>query len=164
MSDDSAAGAGRGAGAGLILTPEEADAVAAAASGYAAVLPPAHAGMYDALAEAAADGRIPDDLIDAAERVTTVTLQTGRARRAGLASDEKLLAAVYRRTPAGKALAGRAREVNQALETLTGRQLKTARVGAIAPGAYTLTLEADGVAVILQIGTSGIEIRSLQAG
>lgn len=152
------------AGAGLDLNPEEADAVAAAASGYAAALPPDRAAPYHALAEAAADGLIPDDLIDAAERVTAVSLQTGRARREGRAEAERLLAAVYRRTPAGQALTGRAREVNQALETLAGRQLRTARVAAPAPGSYTLTLEADGVGVTLAIDTNGIEVRSLQAG
>lgn len=151
-------------GAGLILTPEEADAVAVAASGYAAALPPGRAAPYHALAEAAADRLIPDDLIDAAERVAAVSLQTGRARLAGLAGDEKLLTAVYRRTPAGRALTGRAREVNQALEALTGRRLRTARVGAPAPGSYTLTLEADGITVTLAIDTAGIEVRSVQAG
>ena len=151
-------------GAGLTLSREEADAVAAAASGYAAVLPPGRAEAYYALAQAAADGVIPDDLVDAAERVAAVSLQTGRARRDGQAGDESLLAAVYRRTPAGQVLTGRAREVNQALEALTGRQLRTARVAALAPGSYTLTLEADGVAVTLAIDTAGIEVRSLQAG
>ena len=151
-------------GAGLTLSTEEADAIAAAASGYAAVLPPDRAVPYHALAEAAADGVIPDDLVDAAERVAAVSLQTGRARRGGQAGDESLLAAVYRRTPAGQALTGRAREVNQALEALTGRQLRTARVAAHAPGSYNLTLEADGVAVTLAIDTAGIEIRSLQTG
>ena len=151
-------------GAGLTLSREEVGAVAAAASGYAAVLPSDRAAAYHALARAAGDGVIPDDLVDAAERVAAVSLQTGRARRDGQAGDESLLAAVYRRTPAGQALTGRAREVNQALEALTGRQLRTARVAALAPGSYTLTLEADGVAVTLAIDTAGIEVRSLQAG
>ena len=70
-------------GAGLTLNREEADAVAAAASGYAAVLPPGRAEAYHALAQAAADGVIPDELVDAAERVAAVSLQTGRARREG---------------------------------------------------------------------------------
>ena len=74
------------------------------------------------------------------------------------------MAAVYRRTPAGRALTGRAREVNQALEALAGRRLRTARVAASAPGSYRLTLEADGVTVTLTIDTAGIEVRSLQAG
>ena len=151
-------------GAGLTLSREEADAVAAAANGYAAVLPSDHALTYHALAQAAADGVIPDDLVDAAERVAAVSLQTGRARRGGQAGDESLLAAVYRRTPAGQALTGRAREVNHALEALTGRELRGARVAANAPGSYSLTLEADGVAVTLAIDTAGIEIRSVQAG
>jgi hypothetical protein len=151
-------------GAGLTLNRAEADAVAAAASGYAAVLPPGRAEAYHALAQSAADGVIPEDLVDAAERVAAVSLQTGRARREGPAGDESLLAAVYRRTPAGKALTGRAREVNQALEALTGRELRGARIAANAPGSYSLTLEADGVAVTLAINTAGIEIRSLQAG
>lgn len=151
-------------GAGLTLNREEADAVAAAASGYAAVLPPGRAEAYHALAQAAADGVIPDDLVDAAERVAAVSLQTGRARRDGQAGDESLLAAVYRRTPAGQVLTGRTREVNQALDGLTGRQLRGARVAALAPGAYSLTLEADGIALTLAINAAGIEVRSLQAG
>jgi hypothetical protein len=151
-------------GAGLTLNRAEADAVATAASGYAAVLPPGRAEAYHALAQAAADGVIPDELVDAAERVAAVSLQTGRARREGPAGDESLLAAVYRRTPAGKALSGRAREVNQALEALTGRELRGARISANAPGSYSLTLEADGVAVTLAINTAGLEVRSLQAG
>jgi hypothetical protein len=151
-------------GAGLALNREEADAVAAAASGYAAVLPPGRAEAYHALAQAAADGVIPDDLVDAAERVAAVSLQTGRARRDGQAGDESLLAAVYRRTPAGQVLTGRTREVNQALDGLTGRKLRGARVAALAPGAYSLTLEADGIAVTLAINAAGIEVRSLQAG
>jgi hypothetical protein len=151
-------------GAGLTLNREEAGAVAAAASGYAAVLPPGRAEAYHALAEAAADGVIPGDLVDAAERVAAVSLQTGRARRDGQAGDESLLAAVYRRTPAGQVLVGRSREVNQALEALTGRELRGARVAALAPGAYSLTLEADGIALTLAINAAGIEVRSLQAG
>ena len=151
-------------GAGLTLSREEAGAVAAAASGYAAVLPPGRAEAYHALAQAAADGVIPDDLVDAAERVAAVSLQTGRARRDGQAGDESLLAAVYRRTPAGQVLTGRSREVNQALEALTGRELRGARVAALAPGAYSLTLEADGIALTLAINAGGIEVRSLQAG
>jgi hypothetical protein len=150
--------------AGLTLSPEEADAVAGAASAYAAVLPPGRAAPYQALAEAAADGLIPDELVDAAERVAAVSLQTGRARRDGQAGDERLLAAVYRRTPAGRALAGRASEVNQALEVLAGRPLRTARVAAPAPGSYTLTLEAGGVQVTLAINADGIEVRSLETG
>lgn len=151
-------------GAGLTLTLEEADAVAAAASGYAAVLPPGPDALYHALAQAAASGRIPDELIDAAERVTTVSLQTGRAKRDGQAGEERHLAAVYRRTPAGQAMSAQAREVNQALEALAGRQLKSARVGAPAPGSYSLVLQAEGVQVTLAIDTSGIEVRSVQAG
>jgi hypothetical protein len=151
-------------GVGLTLSREEAAAVEAAASGYAAVLPPDRALAYHALAQAAADGVIPDDLVDAAERVAAVSLQTGRARRDGQAGDESLLASVYRRTPAGQALTGRAREVNQALAALSGRQFRTARVVAHAPGSYSLTLEADGVAVTLAIDNAGIEVRSLQAG
>lgn len=150
--------------AGLTLTPDEADAVAGAAGAYAAVLPPERAEPYYALAEAAADGLIPDDLVDAAERVAAVSLQSGRARRDGQAGDERLLAAVYRRTPAGRELTSRTGEVNKALETLTGRQLRTARVAAPAPGSYTVTLEAGGVEVTLAIGAGGIEVRSLQTG
>lgn len=151
-------------GAGLALDPEEADAVAKAAHGYAAALPPERAAPYQALAGAAADGWIPDDLVDAAERVTAVSVQTGRARQDGRAAAERLLAAVYRRTPAGQALASRVQEVNQALTALAGRRLRTARAAASAPGSYTLTLEADSATVTLTVDAAGIGIRSLHVG
>lgn len=152
------------AGAGLALDPEEADAVAVAASGYAAALPPDRAAPYQALARAAADGWVPDDLVAAAERVTAVSLQTGRARRDGYAAAERLLAAVYRRTSAGQALASRMQDVNQALTAFAGRQLRTARAAATAPGCYTLTLEADSATVTLTIDAAGINVRSLHVG
>lgn len=152
------------AGTGLALTPEEADAVTAAARGYAAALPPDRAAPYEALARAAADGQIPEDLIDVAERVAAVSLQTGRARRDGHAAAERLLAAVYWRTPAGQLLTGRVHEVNQALQGLAGRQLRTIRAAAPAPGCYTLALEAGGATVTLTVDAAGIGVRSLQAG
>lgn len=152
------------AGTGLALDPEEADAVAVAAHGYAAALPPDRAAPYQALARAAADGWIPDDLVEAAERVTAVSLQTGRARRDGYAAAERLLAAVYRRTSAGQALADRMQEVNQALTAFAGRRLRTARAAASVPGCYTLTLEADGATVTLTIDAAGIDVRSLHVG
>lgn len=152
------------AGTGLALDAEEADAVAVAADRYAAVLPPDRAAPYQALARAAADGWIPDDLVEAAERVTAVSLQTGRARRDGYPVAERLLAAVYRRTSAGQALASRVQEVNQALTAFAGRQLRTARAAATAPGCYTLTLEADGATVTLTVDAAGINVRSLYVG
>ena len=151
-------------GTGLVLGSEEADAVVVAARGYAAALPPDRAAPYEALARAAADGRIPDDLVDAAERVTAISLQTGRARQDGHAAAERLLSAVYRRTPAGQVLANRVEEVNQALRALAGRRLRTARAAASAPGCYTLTLEADSATVTLTVDAAGIGVRSLQVG
>lgn len=148
----------------LTLDAEEAEAVTAAAEGYAAALPPDRAGAYEVLARAAADGAIPDELVDAAQRVIAVRLQAGRAGREWNAAAERVLTAVYRRTPAGRALDGRIQEVNRALSALGDRRLRTAHAAASTPGRYTVTLESEGATVTLTIDATGINIRTLNVG
>ncbi|HEY5989252.1 MAG TPA: hypothetical protein VIV12_23165 [Streptosporangiaceae bacterium] len=154
-----------GPGTCLALNPEEAHAVAAAAAGYAAALPPERAAPYRALADSAATGQIPADLAGVLEQVAAVSLQSGQARKAGRAEAERLLTAVYRRTPAGQEAAAQVEAVNRALGALLGRELDSARVTSPSPGQHTLSLGVrGGITVTLTVSLAGVTVTSVQAG
>ncbi len=146
------------------LSDEEAVAVAEVATAFAAVLPDERRGPYDELVRAATSGSVPPDRLPDLERVCVLALETGRARQLGRAETERLVTAVYRRTPGGRALATEASDINRVLAGLTGRTLQTARITARMPGRYQLDLVVDGVDVAIAIEPDGLEVRSLQTG
>jgi hypothetical protein len=149
---------------GFSLSEDEAVAVAETATAFAAALPPAKAGEYEELASAAASGVLSEAQLPALERVCALALETGKARALGRAEAERLLSAVYRRTPGGSALTAETADVNRVLAQLAGRTLTSARVSMRMPGRYLLDLTVDGVALQLSIEPEGLEVRSLQAG
>jgi hypothetical protein len=148
----------------LELTVDEAVAVGEVAAEFAAALPADRGAEFRALADAADRGAIPSDLVEPLQRVCALALQTGRARAVGSAEIEGLVAAVYRRTPAGRELAESSAAVNRALGHLTGRTLRSARVSAGLPGHYQLQLQVDGVGVVIATAPAGLTVTSLQAG
>lgn len=146
------------------LSADEAVAVTETVTAFVDVLPDARKGAYTELASAAPSGEVPDELVPALERVCALALETGKARSLGRAESERLLTAVYRRTPGGSALHGETAEVNRVLAQLAGRTLGSARVSMRMPGRYLLDLSVDGVSVQLSLEPEGIEVRTLQAG
>ena len=90
---------------GFVLSGDEAVAVSETAAAFAAALPPDRQAPFRQLAHAAAGGELDDDQLPDLERVCVLALETGKARQLGKAETERLLVAVYRRTPGGKALA-----------------------------------------------------------
>ncbi len=148
----------------LQLSKDEAIAIAEIATAFAAVLPADRRGPYDDLAHAVADGGLDAELLPDLERVCALTLETGRARQLGKAETERLVNAVYRRTPAGKALTAEATDVNGVLAGLTGKTLQQARITARMPGHYQLDLIVDGIDLAISIEPGGLEVRSLQTG
>ena len=146
------------------LGPEERDVVAALADAYADALPAEVAVPARALAGVAREGAVPAELVGVLERVCTVALETGRARQLGRAEAERVLAAVFRRTPAGRRAARAVEEVNRALAPLAGRTIRSIRVAAPAPGRSTLSIDVEGVSVTLAVGADGALVHSLAAG
>lgn len=134
------------------------------ASAYAAAVPAGREAPYLALAGAAEDGEIAAADLPTLERVCVLALETGKARQLGRAETERLLTAVYRRTPGGKALSAETSEVNKVLAQLAGRTLTSARLGLRTPGRYTLDLVVEGIDIQLSIEPEGLEVRSLQTG
>ena len=152
------------AAADLELSEPEAVAVAEVAAAFAAVLPEDRRGPFEELVQSAADGTVPVEKLPDLERVCVLALETGRARVLGKAETERLVNAVYRRTPGGQALTQEAGEINAVLTGLTGKTLQQARIFCKMPGRYQLDLIVDGVDVAISLEPEGPEVRSLQTG
>ncbi|HEV2373997.1 MAG TPA: hypothetical protein VGS19_17805 [Streptosporangiaceae bacterium] len=148
----------------LALSAEESTAVADSATAFAAALPAGRDGPYRLLAEAARAGSVPAEAVDLLEQVCALALETGKARQLGRAEAERLLSAVFYRTPRGRAMADEVSAVNRALGQLAGRSLQAARVAQRLPGHYDLSLSVTGFSLTLEITPEGISVRSLSAG
>jgi hypothetical protein len=146
------------------LSEDEAVAVTETVTALLAVLPPGRDGAYRELVESVASRELSDEQLPALERVCALALESGQARQLGRAESERLLNAVYRRTPHGKALAAETAEVNAVLERLAGRTLSSARVTARMPGRYLLDLVVDGIDVAIEIEPEGLQIKHVQTG
>ena len=146
------------------LSAAEAVAIGEVVTAFAAVLPPERRGPYDELAASAATGSVGAEQLPELERVCVLALETGRARQLGKAETERLVNAVYRRTPGGRALHAEASDVNKVLAGLAGKTLQTARVTCRMPGRYLLDVVVDGIEVSLSLEPEGVEVRSLQTG
>ena len=151
---------GRTATERLHLDEAERDVLRAAAASLARAVPrPEHA----RLAEAAARGEIPDDLLAPLEAMLDVLLQPDRAARTGGPMAEQVLRGIFRRTPRGARIAATAREVSQALLALRGQTIENLRVES-APGQHTLLIETDRCSVVLRLEPSGPRLDRLDLG
>jgi hypothetical protein len=145
-----------------VLSPDEALALAQTAGELAHALPDDRSEPYRSLAAAAAAGTVLAQDVPLVERVCVLALETGKAHQLGGAAHERLLSAVYRRTPAGAAAQEETAELNRALSGLGGRVLQGAKVLSRSPGHYQLELRLDGVDVTLVFGPDGAGVHSLQ--
>lgn len=147
--------------AGRVLDPESAELAAEEVLALAQALPEAQRGRAAEAAARLRRGELPHDLVDVVESAVALSLQTGRARRRYRAEGERRLTEVLWLTPRGSALRRRLEATNQALGALAGRRLASVRVGARTLGDYTVTLQAEGVAVTLAARADGVEVESV---
>jgi hypothetical protein len=147
------------AGAALALAPAEAEALVTEAAVYAQALPdPASRTRYTRLAAAAADGSVPSDLLPALETMLELVLQ----KASGPTARQPLLG-IFAKTPRGRALGARAREVTRALRALRGQQIQELRLSA-GPGQHSLVIHTDQCQLTLELTPQGARIASLDAG
>jgi hypothetical protein len=90
-------------------------------------------------------------------------VQGGRARHLYKAEGERLLTRVLLRTPGGQRLQENLDAVNQALRALGGRHLDQVRVAMRAPGHFTVSLQTEGVGLVLVVRPDGVGVESLTA-
>jgi len=105
----------------------------------------------------AVDGE-PEQLL---ESVLELALQTGRIRGYYGPGGEQAAVATLRRLPRGRVRGESAREVSDALAALAGKRLGAVRIAAVAPGAFTLSIEADGVEASVRLDGSGARLQSV---
>lgn len=146
------------------LSEDEARVVVDAALAFADAVPPGRDGPLRELAADANAGTVPVERMADLERICVLSLETGKARRLGGAEAERLLTAVYRRTPGGRALSTSVEDVNRILTRLAGQDLKSMRLSCRAPGHYTLSLSVGGVEITLSFGPDGPGVQSVQTG
>lgn len=147
----------------LELSAEEADIVAAEASAAAGVLEGPRRQQASDLARDAPGGEIPDSLLTTLERILLASLQGGRARQLYKAEGERILTRVLLRTPGGQRLQHDLDAVNQALRALAGRRLDQVRVAMRVPGHFTVSLQSEGVGLVLAVRPDGVAVESLTA-
>jgi len=98
------------------------------------------------------------------ESVLELGLQTGRIRAYYGPGGEQAALTTLRRLPRGRTRSESAREVTDALRTLQGSRLGSVSIAAVAPGAFTLTIDADGVDVSVRLDSNGARLTSVGAG
>ncbi|HVV31103.1 MAG TPA: hypothetical protein VHC41_09500 [Mycobacteriales bacterium] len=148
----------------MTLSADEVRAVQEVTLAFAAAMPPGRDVPYQELVAIAETGTVRAEHLDLLERVCVLALETGKARQLGKAETERLLTAVYRRTPGGQAVLTEASDVNTVLGQLLGRPLESASLTWKMPGRYQLDLGVSGFGVTLMIERDGLHVQSLQAG
>lgn len=116
------------------------------------------------LAAAVAVGEVPPALTPALESVLELTLQTARARQRYRAEGEKILTELYRRTPGGKELSEHLRQVNAALQALSGHTVESVGVRMRTVGHFTITVQTDGATITLAARPDSVDVESVAVG
>jgi hypothetical protein len=122
------------------------------------------AAMKDRLADLVAavdDTEIGDDNAELLESVLELGLQTGRIRAYYGPGGEQAALSTLRKLPRGRLRGESAADVTRALETLTGAALDGIRIAAVAPGAFTLSIQAGGVEANVRLDSTGVRLTSL---
>jgi hypothetical protein len=107
------------------------------------------------------EGAVDGDAADLLEQVLELGLQSGRVRAYYGPGGEQAALQTLRRLPRGRARSASAREVSGALAALAGKTLERVAVLAVAPGAYTLSIHADGFETSIRLDTTGARVVSV---
>jgi hypothetical protein len=120
--------------------------------------------MRDRLAELAAlvdEGSVGGEPAVLLESVLELGLQSGRIRAVYGPGGEQAAVATLRRLPRGRDRGSSAADVSAALQALAGKPLDGVRIAALAPGAFTLTIEAGGVEAAIRLDQHGARVTSI---
>jgi hypothetical protein len=107
------------------------------------------------------DGGAVEACEELLESVLELGLQSGRVRAHYGPGGEQAALATLRRLPRGRARTDSANAVSQALQALNGKQLDGVRIHAVAPGAFTVSIEADGLEASVRLDGNGARLTSV---
>jgi hypothetical protein len=118
----------------------------------------------DRLAALVADvdeGEVDGESADALEELLELGLATGRLRALYGPGGEQAALLAFRKLPRGAELAAGAREVTEALQALEGKRIDSVSLSNVGPGAYVLSLGADGLDLSIRVDRQGARIHSV---
>jgi hypothetical protein len=107
------------------------------------------------------EGAVGEESTELLESVLELGLQTGRVRAYYGPGGEQAAVSTLRRLPKGRERSQSASEVSKALDALNGQTIDAVKISAIAPGAFTITIEAGGVEASVRLDTNGARLTSL---
>ena len=113
------------------------------------------------LVSAVDGGGVGGDAAELLESVLELGLQTGRIRAYYGPGGEQAALSTLRKLPKGRVRTESAREVSAALKALNGAQIDAVKIAAVAPGAFTLSIEAGGVEASVRLDGNGARLTSL---
>ncbi len=130
----------------------------------AAVADPAARAPYEALRAAVARQEVPVELAARLGAIAELALTSGRVRAAFGPGAELAIWSMFQKTPRGREINSSVGALNAALAPLAGRPLESVVAAARGPGAYALTIRAEGVQATLRFEPAGVRIESLEIG
>ena len=107
------------------------------------------------------EGAVADDAAELLESVLELGLQAGRIRAYYGPGGEQAALSTLRKLPRGKVRTASARDVTSALQAMTGARIDGLKIAAVAPGAFTLSIEADGLATTVRLDATGARVTSV---
>ena len=107
------------------------------------------------------DGEVGEGSTELLESVLELGLQTGRVRAYYGPGGEQAALSTLRKLPRGRERSQSASDVSKALRALNGQQIDAVKIAAVAPGAFTITIEAGGVEASVRLDTNGARLTSL---
>jgi hypothetical protein len=114
-----------------------------------------------ALQASVTEGAVDGDDAETLQELLEVGLQSGRLRALYGPGGERAALATYRRLPNGAAVAESAREVSEALTALQGQDLRSVKLEAVGPGAFTLSLAAGAAEMTVRLDRQGARLHSV---
>jgi hypothetical protein len=104
---------------------------------------------------------VDGDDADLLENVLELGLQTGRIRAYYGPGGEQAAVVTLRRLPRGRARTESTHDVSEALHAFAGKRLDAVRIASVAPGAFTLSLEAGGFDLTVRLDAQGARVTSV---
>jgi hypothetical protein len=129
----------------------------------AAATVPARREAFAALRQAVEAGSLDEAHVQTLEPVIELALQTGRIRAIHGPGGEQAALRLYRRLPCGAELRRSAQEVTKALVALQGRDLESLSLDAVGPAAFSISVNAGGMALTIRLDRQGARLASVAA-
>lgn len=107
------------------------------------------------------EGEVAGDSAQALEELLELGLVSGRVRAVYGPEGEQAALKTFRKLPLGRELADGAKEITGALQTLVGRELEKLSVASVGPGAYVVTLAADGLELSVRFDRQGARLHTV---